>query len=665
MLAFLLFAFSSTGQTLNLSRLIDLIRNISPMALVFYTLTQIAGVVLRSSRYKVLLLNSGDNSKVGLMDLIPVTLIRNMTVDLLPARIGELVFVGLLKKTNNTHASHSLSSLLFATLFDIAIILPVVFILALFVLTERQTQITMLTGALLILVCLGLVFAVLKFVVPWVAKHISNYTLKHQNKFIRKFAEFVEALSHAIESTIKAGHFNYIVLLTIGLRITKYAGLCLLFLGVVKLNFPHLADIPLSQLVSILIAGETAASLPVPTFLSFGTYEAGAAGMLSIFGVELTTAVMIMLAVHLSSQVVDYTMGLAGVAWLLIRSTFIAQRRQASRPSVLVYVCIAALLGTTLSLLYFGWQSIRTAWSLNSPPAGQIVETSRSQGLADSWPNNNGFIVWSSNRSGNHDIYHMSLPSMDVTQLTTHAFTENLPKISPDGKKIIFQRGRKKWHSFRDPTPWDLFLKDLKTGEETQLAKNASDPNWTTDGKQATFRRNFSEVYAVDIETLEETLLYTSTGLDLPENAGLQTPMLNADGELAVTVRGPLRMTAVYKKDNPIHVGQGCQVTWSPDERFVYYIDHGGRGQNLLKRYDFELGENRVWMDMPGDFSHEYFPKLSRDGKWLVFAASTGGHEHDTADYELFLWQVDSDPETAIRLTHHSGNDSWPDIFIR
>ncbi len=597
-------------------------------------------------------------------DLVPVTLVRNMTVDLLPARIGELVFVGLLKKTNQTHASHSLTALVFSTLFDIAIILPVVFILSVFILTERQTQLTMLFGATLILICLVMVFVGLRYAVPWIARLVSNYSPSQPNKLTHKFADFVVELNDAIQSTIKGGHFNYVVCLTIGLRVTKYAGLCMLFLGVVHINYPHLSDIPLSQLVSILIAGETAASLPVPTFLSLGSYEAGSAGMLSIFGVDLTSAVIIMLAAHLSSQLVDYTMGLAAVAWLLFRPSEAQKNIQHRRPSVLTMFAITGLVCAALFSLYSGWQAIRTAWSLNSPPAGQIIETAQSQGLQANWSNRKGFIVWSSNRSGNHDIYHMSLPEQKVTQLTTHANTENLPKISPDGEKIVFQRGRKTWHSFRDPTPWDLFLKDLKTGEEKLLAKNASDPNWTRDGKQVTFRRDFSEVYAVDIVSAEEKLLYKSSDLNLPENAGLQTPMLNSAGELAVTVRGPLRMTAVYKINNPIHVGQGCQVTWSPDERFVYYIDHGGNGQNLLKRYDFDAGENRVWMDMPGEYSHEYFPKLTQDGQWLVFAASTGGHEHDTADYELFLWKVDSQPETAIRLTHHSGNDSWPDIYL-
>ena len=665
MLAFLLFAFSSTGQTLNLSKLVDLIRNITPIALFSYVATQLIGVILRSYRYKILLLNAGDQSKPGFSDLFPVTLVRNMTVDLLPARVGELVFVGLLKRTNNTHASHSLTSLLFATLFDIAIILPVVFVLALFILTERQTQVTMFFGACLILACLLIIFAGLKYVTPWIAQRISHFSSMHQTGLVRKFSSFIEELNAAIQSTISAGHFNYVVSLTIALRITKYAGLCMLFIGVVQINFPHLAQIPLSQLISILIAGETTASLPVPTFLSLGSYEAGSAGMLSVFGVELSTAVIIMLAVHLSSQIIDYTMGLAAVAWLLFRSSLPTRHRQHSRPSMLMFSVITVLVTIALIVLFSGWQAIRTAWSLNSPPAGQIVDTGHLPTVPDSWSNQNGFIVWSSNRSGNHDIYYMDLPSQKVTQLTNHAFTENLPKISPDGKKIVFQRGRKNWHSFRDPTPWDLILKDLKTGEETLLAENATDPNWSKNGKQATFRRNFSEMYAIDINTGEETLLYTSSALNLPENAGLQTPMINSAGELAVTVRGPLRMTAVYKINNPIHIGQGCQVTWSPDERFVYYIDHGGNGQNLLRRYDFETAENKIWMDMPGEYSHEYFPKLTQDGRWMVFAASTGGHEHDTADYELFLWEVDSPPSTAIRLTHHSGNDSWPDIYLK
>ena len=71
-----------------------------------------------------------------------------------------------------------------------------------------------------------------------------------------------------------------------------------------------------------------------------------------------------------------------------------------------------------------------------------------------------------------------------------------------------------------------------------------------------------------------------------------------------------------------------------------------------------------MWLDMPGEYSHEYFPKLSNSEDYLVFGSSTGDHEHDSADYEIFIWQVGTPVQSASRLTFHTGNDNWPDIFI-
>jgi hypothetical protein len=74
--------------------------------------------------------------------------------------------------------------------------------------------------------------------------------------------------------------------------------------------------------------------------------------------------------------------------------------------------------------------------------------------------------------------------------------------------------------------------------------------------------------------------------------------------------------------------------------------------------------EEMRFIDIPGRRSHEYFPQLDREGKWLVWAATQRGHDHDIADYEIFIWEVGSPPERATRLTFHSANDRWPDIHI-
>jgi hypothetical protein len=48
----------------------------------------------------------------------------------------------------------------------------------------------------------------------------------------------------------------------------------------------------------------------------------------------------------------------------------------------------------------------------------------------------------------------------------------------------------------------------------------------------------------------------------------------------------------------------------------------------------------------------------------MVWCASRGEHEHDIADYEVYLWKIGDDKKSAVRLTFHTANDRWPDIFI-
>jgi len=69
-------------------------------------------------------------------------------------------------------------------------------------------------------------------------------------------------------------------------------------------------------------------------------------------------------------------------------------------------------------------------------------------------------------------------------------------------------------------------------------------------------------------------------------------------------------------------------------------------------------------MDLPGERSHEYFPKLSQDAAWMVWAASAEGHEHDRADYEIYAWRVGTPWASALRLTYFAGNDQWPDVYV-
>ncbi len=332
-----------------------------------------------------------------------------------------------------------------------------------------------------------------------------------------------------------------------------------------------------------------------------------------------------------------------------------------SKKRIILLILLSVVIVAMLTAAYMRWQ--QKQGRRTPPPAGVALlaeEVAHAAGLPQ------GFVVWSSNRSGNHDIWKMTLPGREITPLTTNQHTEYFPRISPDGRQIVFARSQKPWVSQRNEELWDVILLDLETGKEKLLAKNANAPTWSFDGKKVYFQRKVFSLVEIDVSSGKERILFSSGTGDVKQGAGLQTPAYHPDkNKIAVTLRYAQRMTAIVDMDGKLkEISDGCQLTWSKDGEFLYYVDHGGKMKNAFYLYDPKTGKSKKWLDLPGDYSHEYFPRLSNDEKYLVFAASKEGHEHDSADYEIFLWQVGTADATATRLTFHTGNDNWPDIYL-
>ena len=161
----------------------------------------------------------------------------------------------------------------------------------------------------------------------------------------------------------------------------------------------------------------------------------------------------------------------------------------------------------------------------------------------------------------------------------------------------------------------------------------------------------------------EETLLDADRAIPGGHIAGGN---LSPDGrQLTFSIRGVFDGVAIYDlgEHRLIPVDKNaCDIVWAPDGSLVW-IEVGGNG-------DTRVMTNRqrkisVFMDLPGAYSHEYFPKPSNDGRWLVWGASAGGHEHDRADYELFVWEIGTPWDQATRLTYNPSNDNYPDLHVR
>jgi Tol biopolymer transport system component len=274
-------------------------------------------------------------------------------------------------------------------------------------------------------------------------------------------------------------------------------------------------------------------------------------------------------------------------------------------------------------------------------------------------------IVWSSSRTGNHEIFLLTLPDLQMYQITRNNHADFFPRFSPDGEKFVFSRSQRPWVSQRDLDSWDLVLFTLAGNKETILARSAYNPQWITNSR-ISFVRN-RKVMVLDLGTGREEMVLD--GNQDPVSGEISTPeFLRQDPNLlAFTGRG--KMDGVFIMDRArktfLKIGQGCQITWMPNGQEVIWVDNGGNGGNQILKSSLTPGQQKVFMDLPGQYSHEYFPRLSPDGKWLVWGASAGGHEHDIADYEIFLWKVGTPFSQAIRLTYNAANDNWPDIFLQ
>lgn len=480
--------------------------------------------------------------------------------------------------------------------------------------------------------------------------------------------EFADSLDYVS----KAGVFSQTYALSLGVRVTKYLGIYFLYLAVVRPNFIEFADLPFFNVVSALLSAEGAASLPVPAFMSFGTYEAGGALALVLSGFEKAQSVATMLCIHILSQLVDYTLGCMGFVTFLFLGKAKEPKHSTSVKTPkkkLITASAVVLLMAGAAFLGLQFRNAKKLGAVAPPDQGQHSEAkdSEMQRLQNLTNSLQGYMVWSSNRFGNHDILMRALPDLKIIRLTHHPHVDYFPRISPDGHWIVFSRSQQPWVSQRNYLPWDVYLLNVSTGKERLLAKNGNTPTWSEDVRHVYFQRNGNQFVVHDLATGREKVLFGPGTAGLIDSVMLETPSFSVKRQsMAATMRQGFRGTAVFPISGQNRmVGEGCQLAWAPDSSYLFYTDHGGRMQNAFFKVDPVSYQRTIWLDLPGDFSHEYFPKVSNDKRYLVLGASTGGHAHDTADYEIFIWEIDSPAEEAVRATFHSGNDCWPDIYLR
>ncbi len=692
LIALLINGIDGTAELAIRPKLFSVLTRTTWNALLLYMLASIVHTFFRAVRYRVLLKSSLKNNKElpSFLHLFMITMSRNMFTDMLPARLGELSYVAMLNLGFKVRADACLSSLALSFVFDLIALAFLLLGMIGYQLFLSEVELWLVVTLVVLSVICGLLLFLLFPTLQKVSEYLSRRfsTTSRSGSIFKNIREKIIRLindtSSSLQSAAQQGVIGQVLILSLGVRVAKYTGLYLLFCGVVAGSFTditrNLIDVNIA-----LISAEAGAGLPIPTFMSFGTYEAGGTLALMALGVSKASSVVVMLALHIWSQLIDYAFGIGATILFALsvidpkhlfkKNSFFSTRtgqqnlKAGQGRNRKVLSCVLALFLAGIFFLGFQfWKMRKTGW-LHPPSSGGSISlpSTAARKTNPVFDKLHGFVIWSSNRFGNHDLVMLTLPELKLSRLTTDPHTESFPKISPNGDKVLFCRSQEPWVSQRNKFAWDTWILDLSTGATRLLARNALTPNWSADGERVYFVRQANQFVEYTLANQKEIVVF-QTGKDFPLNASihLETPVWSdAEQSLAVTLRGGARGTFIIHKDKSIQqVGKGYQLNWAPDASFLYLVAHTKTGGNAFFTVNPSTLEKKLWFDATGAFSHECFPKVSNTGDMLVFGASTGEHERDRADHEIFLWPIDTPMGNTARLSFHTGDDNWPDIYL-
>ena len=188
-----------------------------------------------------------------------------------------------------------------------------------------------------------------------------------------------------------------------------------------------------------------------------------------------------------------------------------------------------------------------------------------------------GRIVFESNRDGNLEIYSMNADGSAPTRLTNNPATDDLPSISPDGRKVAFS-------SDRGGTS-DIWVMNIDGSGLTQLTTDAGleqQPAWSPDGTKIAFQGSVIEQY--DIFVVDAT---GGTPVDVTNTAANEaSPSWSPDGTQLAFMSDRDGNEEIYRQ-NSDGTGAATRLTnnaardsdpdWSPDgQKIAFFSDRAG-----------------------------------------------------------------------------------------
>ncbi len=139
-------------------------------------------------------------------------------------------------------------------------------------------------------------------------------------------------------------------------------------------------------------------------------------------------------------------------------------------------------------------------WLTNADGSAQRMVVA--DGFVGKWSPDGMRIIYSSNKTGNHEIYTATPDGTNEIRLTFTDTNESYPEWSPDGSQIAFSVSAGEWNSNASLSTYEIEVMNADGSDLRLLTDNDSFdgmPRWSPDGSQIVFSSDRDEAEHFDI----------------------------------------------------------------------------------------------------------------------------------------------------------------------
>lgn len=581
----------------------------------------------RTWRYMLFLNISGHNP--GRTAMFLVTLARNFFSDLLPARLGTLVYIYLTQTRLGIPFGVAASSFALSFIFDVIVLVLMVIGTSMFISSALLTPGIMIASSLMaLIICIAILFW-LPNGLHWLGANIGKLS-RLPNNFREKCKEGLISTGTEIMHIKNHNVYTQTIALSVIVRLGKYLSLYALLLAIViPLGF-KVVDFPFNKVFLGLCGAELSASLPISGIAGFGAYEGTWAFIFQMLGYEAKLSVLTSVTHHLISQIYGYLLGVAALLTLLLpffkikanNSRLQFTEKKVSffwfRYAVLLFA-IGALFFVTVSSLYATNRMGNSSTQSNEP---DVVMSTRPDKLP------HGRIVFM--KAGG--IYVKELG--DDTEKRVLA-KGTYPRWSPDGNMIAFIHNHQ------------IGMFNRIDGATTYLAR-AKSP------RAVVFNDTGKSILYADAETIFSVDIHSRQKKKVAQGKDYRELDVAKKGSLLVVTAKDFFDYYIYiidlKNDRIKKIARGCSASLSPNgER----ITVNSRSHLELTLFDQLTGEKIGTLNAPSGykFDNQFW---SNDPDWIVSISE--GNEAD-----VYVHQVSTNQSWQVTQT---GDCDRPDLYI-